>query len=231
MSTLVRTALHPVAEVDRQDTSLRYTDLLFGFVVRELFIRLQNWPQLPAAARLQLVSVTVLVLGSWIGYRRSLNRSTYAVKFFNLPFWRFVIDQLMLVIYFRLAVLTEYPWTGKQDLSTLASHTATLVVDVFGLYLLWDALGIRIAAAADGEAGGKRRPRYPAIDRETNEKTESWSPIDWAGVIITASALIAVALVRAGGDRAWVLPALIVILLGYRWIKEIRTSWQETPHA
>jgi hypothetical protein len=231
MNSLLRTALHPTAEVDRQDTSLRYTDLLFGFVVSQAFIRLQNWPALPTAARLQLVSVTVLVLGSWIGYRRSLNRSTYAVKFFNLPFWRFAIDQLMLVIYFRLAVLTEYPWTGTQDLSTLASNTAALMVDIFGLYLLWDALGVRLALAMETDAGGKRRPRYPAIDRETNEKTDSRSPLDWAGVIITASALVAVALVRAGGDRAWVLPALIAILVGYRWIKEIRTSWAEMHRA
>jgi hypothetical protein len=231
MSTLAGTALHPVAEVDRQDTSLRYTDLLFGFVVRELFIRLQNWPQLPMTARLQLLAVTVLVLGSFIGYRRSLNRSTYAVKFFNLPLSRFAVDQLMLVLYFRLAVLTEYPWTAKQDLSGLPSQTARLVVFVFILYLAWDLLGVWMAASREMLAGGKRTPRYPAIDRDTNRPTESASPIDVAGVGITIAALVAVMVIWTGGNRPWVLAALIAVLLGYRWVKEIRTSLLETRHA
>jgi hypothetical protein len=230
MSTL-GLALHPVPEVDRQDTSLRYTDLLFGFVVREIFIRLQNWPQLPATARLQLLAVTVLVLGSFIGYRRSLNRSTYAVKYFNLPFWRFVVDQLMLVIYFRLAVLTEYPWSGKQDPSGLPSQTATLVLVVFGLYFLWDYLGARMASARVRLPSGKPVPRYPAIDRAKNEPTSSPSSIDVPGRWITVAALLAVALLLAGGNRGWVLPALIVVLIAYRWVKEFRTSWAETHSA
>jgi hypothetical protein len=231
MTTLLPTALHPVPEVDRQDTGLRYTDLLFGFVVREIFIRLQNWPHLPAAARLQLLAVTVMVLGSFIGYRRSLNRSTYAVKFFNLPFWRFVVDQLMLVLYFRLVVLTEYPWTGKQDLRGLSAHTATLVLVVFVLYLLWDGLGAWMASARMPGSGGKTVPRYPAIDRETNQPTGLAAAVDVPGLWITVLAFVAVALVRIGGNSGWVLPALIAVLLGYRWIKEIRTSAAETRHA
>ena len=67
-----RAALHPVPEVGRIDTSLRYTDILFGFVIRELFLRLQNWPNLTAAVQWHLIVGTTLVLGSWIGYRRSL---------------------------------------------------------------------------------------------------------------------------------------------------------------
>ena len=231
MSTLVATALHPVPEVDRQDTSLRYTDLLFGFVVREIFIRLQNWPHLPTTARLQLLAVTVMVLGSFIGYRRSLNRSTYAVKFFNLPFWRFVVDQLMLVLYFRLAVLTEYPWSGKQDLSALPAHTATLVLLVFVLYLLWDGLGAWMASAKLRVDGRTQAPRYPAIDRETNQPSGSAGSVDVPGLWITVAALVTAAVVRSGGNSDWVLPALIAVLLGYRWVKEIRTSSAETRHA
>ena len=44
------------------------------------------------------------MLGSWIGFRRSLNRTTYEVKFFNLPLFRFLMDQLMVILYFRIAV-------------------------------------------------------------------------------------------------------------------------------
>jgi hypothetical protein len=231
MTSLIRTALHPVPEIDRQDTSLRYTDLLFGFVVREIFIRLQAWPQLTTDARLHLVAATVLVLGSWIGYRRSLNRSTYAVKFFNLPFSRFVVDQLMLVIYFRFAVLTEYPWTGRQDTTGLPSHSATLVLYAFMLYLVWDLLGVWMASARETLPDGTVKPRYPAIDRETNAPTRVASTIDTVGIGITIAAVIAAASIRTRGDHPWVLPAIIVLLLGYRWLKEVRTSWAETHHT
>src|SRR6266404_5018759 len=107
MNARFRVALHPVPEPERFDTSLRYTDILFGFVIRELFLRIKNWPQLSGDVHWHLIVGTTLVLGSWIGFRRSLNRSVYQVKFFNLPLFRFIMDQLMLILYFRIAVLTS----------------------------------------------------------------------------------------------------------------------------
>jgi hypothetical protein len=228
--SLLQTLIHPVPEADRQDTSLRYTDLLFGFVVRELFIRLQNWPDLGTTARHQLIAATLMVLGSWIGYRRSLNRSTYAVKFFNLPFWKFVIDQLMLVLYFRLAVQTPMSPSTPHDPSALVVHTASLVALVFVLYVAWDLLSIWMARATSTE-NGRARPRYPTIDRATNELTSTRQHIDGVGFSITVAGAVAAGLVWSAGDRGWVLPALIALLLGYRWAKEARTSWQETHHA
>src|SRR5438132_902411 len=101
----LRRVVSPPAEVSKVDTGLRFTDILFGFVIRELFLRLQNWATLPWFVRWQLIAGTALVLGSWIGFRRSLNRSSYELKFFNLPLLRFVLDQLMVILYFRVAVL------------------------------------------------------------------------------------------------------------------------------
>src|SRR5579883_735101 len=103
MSRLSNIVLHPSPELEEFDTGLRYTDILFGFVIRELFIRLQHVAQLDAQAQLQLVLGAILVLGSWIGYRQSLYRSKYQLRFFNLPLLRFVVDQAMLVLYFRIA--------------------------------------------------------------------------------------------------------------------------------
>jgi hypothetical protein len=142
MCPRARVMLHPVPEVGRIDTSLRYTDILFGFVIRELFLRLQNWPDLDAAVQWHLIVGTTLVLGSWIGYRRSLNRSSYEVKFFNLPLFRFVVDQGMLVLYFRIAVLTNVDRTNLPTASVLAADTTKFVMYVFFLYVVWDLLGI-----------------------------------------------------------------------------------------
>ena len=36
---------HPPAK-DEADTSLRFTDVLFGFVIKELFTRLSDWSRL-----------------------------------------------------------------------------------------------------------------------------------------------------------------------------------------
>jgi hypothetical protein len=81
-------------------------------------------------------------LGSWIGYRRSLNRSSYEVKFFNLPLVRFIVDQGMLVLYFRIAVLTKVDGSDSPVASVLVTDTARFVVYVFILYVVWDFLGI-----------------------------------------------------------------------------------------
>ena len=175
---------HPVPEVGRIDTSLRYTDILFGFVILELFLRLQNWPELDTAVQWHLIVGTTLVLGSWIGYRRSLNRSSYEVKFFNLPLARFIVDQCMLVLYFRIAVLTDLKEPNLLAASVLATATTRLAMYVFILYVVWDFLGIRMANTEDRT----KKPRYPAV--KESEKTNDKQPADWQGFLISASVLV-----------------------------------------
>ena len=216
---------HPVPEVGRIDTSLRYTDILFGFVIRELFLRLQNRPELNAAVQLHLIVGTTLVLGSWIGYRRSLNRSSYEVKFFNLPLARFIVDQCMLVLYFRIAVLTEVDGSNLPAASALATGTTRLVVYVFVLYVAWDLLGIWMAKAQMTVADGTKKQRYPAVKDShiTNDK----QPAEWVGFWISAVVLVLLFflwLIIGCFNSNLVFYILILLLLGYRWAKEIRTS-------
>ena len=63
MIPFVKLALHPPPEVERADTGLRYTDILFGLVIKELFTRLQNWSQVGDQIRWHLVIAATLVLG------------------------------------------------------------------------------------------------------------------------------------------------------------------------
>jgi hypothetical protein len=185
VNKFVKVVFKHTPEVEKADTSLRYTDILFGFVIKELFVRLQDWALLDCAVRLHLIVGTTLVLGSWIGFRRSLNRPRYQVKFFNLPFSRFILDQLMLILYFRVAVLTPSPIAGKTlpDVNALARTTVKLVAAVYVLYLFWDLLGIwmdksRIAAPAGA------LPRYPEVDND-NQMTNHAKAVDWIGFLIT----------------------------------------------
>jgi hypothetical protein len=228
----IRLAFHPPAEPSKLDTGLRFTDILFGFVIKELFTRLQSWSDWSDPVRWQLVAATALVLGSWIGFRRSLNRTGYEVKFFNLPFCRFILDQLMVILYFRIAVLTPpSPPPPKKPIpiDNLMDATMTSLVIVFVLYAIWDVGGIWMARAREPSGAFK----YPEIDKATNEKTAAQSIRDRPALVITSCWLILIVgllfLARATIGRhhpviMFLLAAILLVL--YRFAKEIKTSLQ-----
>lgn len=231
---------HPPPEVAQLDTGLRFTDILFGFVIKEIFVRLQYWQNLPGDVLLYLGVSTALVLGSWIGYRRSLNRSAYEVKFFNLPFFRFVLDQGMLVLYFQIASATPAdlgrPPVGNSapvvapDLSVLGTSAVTLLVIVFIVYLFWDFLGIRMAYAKDKSG----QLRYPAIKEKKITNPPTQQRADWWALAITAIALLFfVGLLLSSTDYGFSISAgkifvlSIILLILYRFAKEVKTSWRQ----
>jgi hypothetical protein len=200
----------PAEETGSRETGLTFTDILFGFVLMELFVRLAHTSSLPKFASLQLIAATLLVLGSWIGFRRSLSRSSYELKFVNLPLARFLLDQAMVVLYFRVATLTPSPWTPKAP-GPLAHATMTALFVIFCLYLVWDLGGIWIGLA----------PKYQN------------ARVTWGGLLITALALAgSAALCFAptyshvrGPEADLLFAAAAVLLFLYRFLKEIRTSW------
>ncbi len=133
------------AEIDTNDTGLRFTDVLFGFVIRELFLSLNKWKKLDGYTRAHLIAGAVLVLGSYIGYRNSLKRGQFKIRFINLPLLKFTTDQAMVALYFAFAVAVPHPPSGnpKFPLSAeLARIDANLLTLIFGLYLLWDLLSL-----------------------------------------------------------------------------------------
>jgi hypothetical protein len=219
-------ALFPPADVGKVDTSLRYTDILFGFVIKELFLRLQNWQQLDSPIKWHLVVGTTLVLGSWVGFRRSVHRAQYEVKFFNLPFFKFIADQLMLIIYFRVAVLTDTdlkkPMPPAAD---LAAHTVKLVTVVFALYLAWDVLGILMAKAKD--IPGWKVWKYAKVVEQ--KATDQPADPNWIGTVITLVCLAVSSVVSCKAESRSIGPTPLFILatatlLVYRLAKEVRTS-------
>jgi hypothetical protein len=218
----------PPSEVDPRDTGLRFTDILFGFVIFQLFLRLQQANEFPGFARWQLVVGAVLVLGSWIGFRRSLSRSDYQPKFVNLPLIRFVLDQAMVILYFRVAVLYPNDPDASINPSSLAHQTCVALVAIYFLYLVWDIFGIWMAKVGDENGTWK----YPEIDRETNEKRDRPAPVNLVGTAITSGFFLGFVVlylvtrwVTVGARGAAVIFAIAALLLFlYRWAKEIRTS-------
>lgn len=229
LSAALRIALHPVPELEKFDTGLRYTDILFGFVVRELFLRLQNWEHLAWAVQWHLIVGTTLVLGSWIGFRRSLYRSGYQLKFVNLPLVRFLVDQLMLILYFRIAVLTPVPGPSSepQVAADLARETIRFVFYVFVLYGVWDLLGIWMAKAKI-KVNGNLTPRYPDPATNQKQRINSW------GIGITGVSLVSFFLLERYADHFnpfHLFLSTAALLIVYRWSKEVRTSWKLSPQA
>lgn len=227
--------LHPIPQPEEFATGLQYTDILFGFVFWELFRRLQNWTQLNGASQWHLIVGFTLVLGSWIGFRRSLNRPLYQLKFFNLPLIRFLLDQLMLILYFRIAVLTPAPEvgtvmiSGPEAASNLAQDTVKLVFLVFVLYAVWDWLGICMVKATK-TVNGNVAPRYPKV--RDGDMTGEKQSVNWKGMSITVVCLLVLGALWLFADRLGPLLlflATIALLLVYRWLKEIRTSCQLPP--
>lgn len=220
-------AFAPPPEPTRHDTGLRFTDILFGFVAKEVFVRLAEWETLPGFVRLHLVVAAIVVLGSWVGYRRSANRPGYEVKFFNLPLARLLLDQLMIVFYFRLAVLTPAPGEpgAAMPAGDLVHDTALILVLVFVLYALWDILGIFMAHAKSGRW-------YPKIVDDKMSKTAMIK--DWPALQITLVFLAVLALLLCAAASGTDSPGaaqlffvcVAVVLLGYRLAKEIKGTVQ-----
>ena len=163
MSGRVGGAFSPPAIVSTQGTALTFTDILFGFVIKELFSRLQYWGTQPSVVRWQLVIGITLVLGSWIGFRRSMARSNYELKFFNLPSFRFITDQALVFMYFRISILTPEAANPKVRPVNLVQTTTMWVAVIFGLYLVWDFLGVLMSLS----------PKYKKIDQATKRKRPS----------------------------------------------------------
>jgi hypothetical protein len=232
MNKRLLAAIFPPANVGRERTGLTFTDILFGLVISELFLRAQIWLQLPTYTRWHLGVGLALVLGSWIGFRRSVHRTEYELKFFNLPLFRFLMDQAMVLLYFRIAVLT--PLTSPQAVAPgpLAERTLAILLYVFALYVLWDVFGIWMAYARVHDGLRVRRSKYSRL-KDRRPTGERQAP-NWAGLLITLTALGLLVALRVRFDvidpdtpnAVSFLIAATVLLLLYRWAKEIRTSWR-----
>jgi hypothetical protein len=216
----------PTADVSKQSTALTFTDILFGFVIKELFLRFQYWDTESWVVRWQLITGITLVLGSWIGYRRSLARTGYELKFFNLPLLRFGLDQAMLIVYFRIAILTPNEASPQVVATTVTQTTVRALLIIFGMYILWDVGGLLMTL------GNK----YKKIDNDGNKTTDPF-PKNLSGFAITLvfSVLFAVLYIVAenttihGQQADYLLLTATVLLLAYRFAKEVRSSWRDMP--
>jgi hypothetical protein len=201
----------PPAESTQHDTGLRFTDILFGFVISQIFLRLQHWADLSHFSRWQLICSTALVLGSWIGFRRSLNRSEYELKFFNLPLFRFLLDQVMLILYFRVATLTPLNPDKPVDVPAVTHDTIKALLFVFVLYLLWDLTGLAMTLLTK---------KYPESKQDLIAPLITIVPLIGFGILLHTIDSV------NSFDASLLLALSTGLLIAYRWVKDIRTTWR-----
>jgi hypothetical protein len=203
-------------ELDEANTGFSFIDVLFGFVIAELFSQLPGWRELSPVKVLHLIAGLILVLGSYVGYRKSRNQSHYKIFLFNLPLLRFLVDQGMLALYFGFAILGRHE-AANSDI-TVVSIGLDLLTGVFVLYVAWDLIGWRMSnvgyvLGTPGKSKGSASQGY-----------------DWVRFMITALCCGAFLSLNWWFDEstisdACLLPTelmMVAVLIFYRWLKDVR---------
>jgi len=190
-------------EEDRTRTSLTFTDVIFGLVIRQIFVEAIPLSKLSLTVKVHLALALVVVVGSYIGYRSSLKRGSFPLLFFNIPLIRFILDLVMIFLYYLLTVTPDAA-TNPSSAVVSARFDSTVVTLIFALFLLWDFAGQWM------ESSG-----YPV----TTNPTRTWITFaGWFGSgVVLAYAYIfrPTTRVTLGIDSA-----LILISLVYRWLKD-----------
>jgi hypothetical protein len=233
-SELLLRVISPKASVSKAQTALTFTDVLFGFVIFELFTRIAYINTMEGYVQAQLVLAATLVVASWIGFRTSLNRPRWEIKFFNLPLARFVLDQAMVVLYFRAATLTPLPQTAGSTVplsGPLVHDTLVALVIIFVLYALWDVGAMWMANAPLLLKNGE--PKYPKVDANDNQTTDKVRT-DWPAFLITVGTLAILAITfwwfpgtnLDKGTAVNLFVGLTALLFLYRFAKQIKTTFR-----
>lgn len=163
---------------------------------------------------LHLSVVTTLTVTSVIGYYTSVNLPKLRVRFFNKPFLQFLLDVMMVFVYFLLIQVAETP-TSAAD----ARPEVYLVFLSFVLYALWDLVSYMLTVDGDAQKA-LGRDYDPTAPRKYGRRR-------WVTVWFTAVAGVMAIGIGIYGNYlstrgvAVVDSILIVILLVYRIAKSV----------
>jgi hypothetical protein len=201
---------------DDRDTGVTFVDVLFALVVGKILSSSVGEP-LSGASIGHLAVGAVLTITSWVGYHNSANRTQYFLRFWNLPIWLFLIDIALVYVYWLVPAVTVQQAVNGQFPPPEAVRVTVLVTVSAGLYVLWDFVALRIRKSAKyGE-----RPEHHDIPARR-----------YASLAYFAATLIVLGIVHCSEPHTTttvigVDVILIVLLLGYRTLKE----WLTTPDA
>jgi hypothetical protein len=130
---------HGQTAPDDAKAGLTFTDVIFGLVITQIFMQGLHYRHLRAEVLVHLVLALTVVLGSYLGYRRSKKRGELQIYFFSLALIRFLIDLAMIFCYFLLASTPDL--SANPEIARVSSRfDANVLLAIFILYLVWDLL-------------------------------------------------------------------------------------------
>jgi hypothetical protein len=137
-----------VAEADQRGVGLVFVDVLFAAVATKI-LEQSSHHGLPFEGKTQLALATVLTITAWIAYHNSTNRAAYKMEYVNLPLVQFLMDLLLVYLYWLVASSAEQDALTRP---TVVPEALTLAT-VFLVFLGWDQVALAI----------RRSPRYPTM--------------------------------------------------------------------
>ena len=147
---------------DDASVGIGFVDVLFALVIGQalLSVTWRDVHRISGTKAADLLVAVVVTLTSWIGYHNSLNRPKFKIRFINWPLTQFILDILMVFVYWLLVT--------SSGLARSIHHpdgvTAGLVLAAFVLYCLWDFVSNRIVRQAKYQDLLDDRGEYSGVD-------------------------------------------------------------------
>lgn len=223
-------------EIDPSSIGVSFVDILFALAVGQVFAPVAEWAQDPAKHPLAFASFSHLVVAltmtitSWIGYHASANKPRFKPHFFNVELVKLTLDITMVAVYFVLAA-------NAVRIPVESRHETVLVFIAFSLYFVWDLASAYQKRVALDNVYRKEWEKVRA-DKHRIDVTTAWVPTNWGRVGATFVALLASMLLArvtwtysgpSTASRTIATDvALLVILIGYRMLKELGASTPPT---
>ena len=205
-------------EVDPSHVAITFVDVLFALTAAKVFDILTTVNTIGWPGRWQLIATTVLIITSWVGYHTSPSSPRWVIRFFNYPFWTFVIDVVLVALYFLMAAYVQ----GASQLAKKPSAApgTDIVAAVFALYTLWDWVCLRINTNARYQSA-----HITQMGKELPDDIKPRRVVTW---VCFGLSLVLVALVNftSPTNGAWIIGInglLIALLLFFRVAKEAVT--------
>lgn len=199
----------------RPHVGVSFVDVLFALVIGRILTQATDARSLPAPATAHLVVAVVLTICSWVGYHNSSFRPQERISFFNLAFWQFLVDIVLVGLYWLVATTAEYvPATGRPNGETSAVPETLGVAGSFALYVIWDQISRRINA--DPNSAPQEKPDYARRRR-----------VSVVFLCMSAAVTIGVLLLKPTRPVPVISvdAALVVVLIMYRVAKD--HTWSE----
>jgi hypothetical protein len=209
MTTQLRWQPSRPPKIDPRNTGVTFVDVLFALVVGKI-LDTSVKGALPPAAIGHLLVGAVLTIASWVGYHNSVNRVQYFLRFWNLPIVMFLIDILLVYIYWLVPVTTvHYEVAGHTPQPEALRLTALVTLAAF-LYVAWDFIALRMRKSA----------KYAKRPDEQDIPARRYVSI--LLFCLTAAVLIVVCWKHPHTNTPVIAVdvILIALLLGYRTLKE-----------